>query len=141
MNFQDLLDDAQEEAGDAAAALRVCLATRTVDGVEAPPNQVLVMNIAMIRVDDENREVGFIAVDPDATGDDTFTIAAAMHMLDERPEIADFELICLKEHRHLPDGTDAEMVCAIGGSLTHHGEELWLLLEPMSQWLPPEALN
>jgi len=140
MNFQDLLDDAREE-GDADGVLRVCLATRTVDGVEAPPNQVLVMNIAMIRVDDENREVGFIAVDPDASGDETFTIAAARHMLDERPEIAEYGLVCLKEHQHFPDGSDAEAVCPIGGTMTYRGEALWLLLEPMSQWLPPEALN
>jgi len=132
MNLRDLLDDAEEE-GDSAGVYRVFLATRTVDGEELERDQVRVMNIGGLRVDPDHEEVGLIPAVRDGADQPTFTIAAARRMLAESPELASFELIALKEHVRSPDGQDAEMVCAIGGSLTKR-QEIWLLLHPMAQW-------
>lgn len=132
MKFIDLINDAKDSThlGD---DFNVFLATRMVDGVEMPPGEARLLNIGMLRIDRNEEEIGLIMAERIGEAEDTFTTFAAERMLAENPEIADFELISLKEHQVTEDGQPCEVVCQIGGSLTRRNQ-IWLLLLPVHQW-------
>ena len=134
MKFIDLLNDA-DDATNLSGEFRVFLATRTVDGEALPQGQAKLLTIKFIRIDQDLREVGLIAGGDVHEDESAFTTTVARNIWRENPEIAEFELMCLREHQQTEDGSEAEMVCTIAGTLTRKGE-IWLLLDPASQWQP-----
>jgi hypothetical protein len=136
MIVSDLLKDA-DKAGDTAGALRVVIATRTVDGVEMEPGRVQVSNAGDPQVDPSGGEVDVLPTGFMELPGACLTVADFRRLVSEQPEVAEFTLTGVTGLKRLADGGRAlrtEQV--LGTNVLAEQGEIWLLLYPKAQWPP-----
>ena len=134
MIVSDLLMDA-ENAGDAAGAFRIIIATRTVDGKELEPGRVQTSEAGDPQVDPSGREVDVLSTGfMDASGP-CLTVADFRRLVSEQPEVEEFTLTAVTGLKRLADsGRALRTEQVLGTYVLAEQAEIWLLLYPEAQW-------
>jgi len=107
MNLSHLLSDAQD-AGDVKGNFQVLLATRRLDGVDVPPDEVNVRAVGRLQVDASREEVDIPPVcfmDPEAPA---LTVADFRSLARTSPEVGGYMLTGVIGFKQLEDGSTAQ---------------------------------
>ena len=134
MILSDLLKDA-EEAGDAAGAFHVLLATRTVDGQELEPGRVQTSEVGLLQVDLSAEEIDILPTHFMEPSGPCLTVTDIRRKVESQPGLGDFALTGVVGFKRLADGGNAQRTNPIIGTYTlAEQSQLWLLLYPEQQW-------
>jgi hypothetical protein len=134
MNLSHLLSDAQD-VGDVKGDFQVLLATRSLDGVDVPPDEVNVRAVGRLQVDLSGEEVDILPVcfmDPEGPA---LRVADFRSLAWTSPELGSYMLTGVIGFKQLEDGSTAQRTCGIVGTyVLAEDRQIWLLLRPEDQW-------